>query len=226
MVEADPYEPAAVLLIGAGVITMAAVSVVGMILVGGRWAPRLALSAQAVTLVIAALRPVDVLWGFALTMTVIAVVSVLAGPVPEGIRKLPAASGPPARSVLVMLLLLGTPASMGLVSYEAATVATMIVGLSAPVVGFWYARVLPGGYYLLRFGWPAIAIGLAFAQKPASAVASVLWGVVVATVAWDPSVKVAFYPPRERGTAHPIPPELAPLEVLDAADIDDRGKPR
>jgi hypothetical protein len=36
---------------------------------------------------------------------------------------------------------------------------------------------------------------------------------------------VAFYPPRETGKAYPIPPELAPKEVLDAAEIDERGRP-
>ena len=226
MVEPGPYVPAAVFLIGIGVIAMATVGVVGTILVGGRWAQRLTLSAQGVTLVIATVRPLDIWWVIALAMTVAAVVSVLVGPARTGFRELPSATGPPERSVLVMLMLLATPALMGLMSYEATTAATTIVGLSGPLVAFWYSRVLPGGYYVLRLGWPAIAIGLAFAQEPAAAAASVAWGTAVTVAAWHPSVRVAFYPPRQRGEAFPIPAELAPSEILGAADVDSQGQPR
>ena len=226
MVEPGPYVPAAVFLIGIGIIAMATVGVVGTVLVGGRWAQRLTLSAQGVMLVIATLRPIDIWWAIAIAMTVAAVISTTVGPVRAGFRKLPSATGPPGRSVLVMLMLLAAPALMGLVSYETTTVATMIVGLSGPLVAFWYSRVLPGGYYLLRIGWPAFAIGLAFAQPLAAAAASVVWGTAVAVAAWHPSVRVAFYPPRQRGTAIAIPPELAPSEILGTADIDDQGKPR
>ena len=226
MAEPGPYLPAAVFLIGIGVVAMATAGVVGMVLVGGRWAQRLTLSAQGATLVIAALRPLDIWWVIALAMTVAAVVSVLVGPIWTGFRKLPSATGPPQRSVLVMVMLLATPALMGLVSYEGTTVATMIVGLSGPLVAFWYSRVLPGGYYVLRLGWPAIAIGLAFGQESVAAVASAALGTAVTVAAWHPSVRVAFYPPRQRGATFPIPPELAPAEILGAADIDDRGKPR
>jgi hypothetical protein len=44
--------------------------------------------------------------------------------------------------------------------------------------------------------------------------------------AWGSSVKASYHPPREVGTTFPVPPELAPAEVLDAAEIDDTGKPR
>ena len=226
MVEPGPYVPTAVFLIGIGVIAMATVGVVGTVLVGGRWAQRLTLSAQGVTLVIATLRPLDIWWVVALAMTVVAIVSVLVGPARAGFRKLPSATGPPGRSVLVILMLLATPALVGLVSYEATTVATMIVALSGPLVAFLYSRVLPGGYYILRIGWPAIAIGLAFAQPLAAGVTSAVWGAAVAVAAWHPSVRVAFYPPRQRGTAFSIPPELAPSEILGAADINNQGEPR
>jgi hypothetical protein len=49
-------------------------------------------------------------------------------------------------------------------------------------------------------------------------------GVLVAALAWDSSVRTAFHPPREAGSAYPIPPELAPKEILDEAGIDDRGR--
>jgi hypothetical protein len=54
----------------------------------------------------------------------------------------------------------------------------------------------------------------------------VLTALVVLAMAWHPEVKVAFHPPRETGRVFPIPPELAPKEILDAADLDERGRPR
>jgi hypothetical protein len=59
----------------------------------------------------------------------------------------------------------------------------------------------------------------------AGVVASAL-AVAVAALTWHPSVKASYHPPREVGTTFPIPPELAPREVLDAAEVDDSGRPR
>jgi hypothetical protein len=39
-------------------------------------------------------------------------------------------------------------------------------------------------------------------------------------------VRDAFYPPTETGSAYAIPPELTPPEILDAADLDERGRRR
>ena len=224
--EPGPFSSAATFLVGIGIIGMATVGLVGTVLAGGRWAQRLNLSAQGVTLVIAVLRPIDIWWMIALAMTVVAIIFVLVGPVEAAVRKLPSATGPPKRSVVVILMLLATPAVLGLVAYESATTPTMIVGLSGPLVAYWYSRILPGGYYLLRLGWPAMAIALAFAQDPAAATATVGWGAAVAIAAWHPSVRVAFYPPRQRSAAFAIPPELAPSEILGAADTDQRDSPR
>ncbi len=50
-------------------------------------------------------------------------------------------------------------------------------------------------------------------------------GVAVVIAAWHPAVKASYHPPVEAGTSFPIPPELAPGEILDAAEIDDSGRP-
>ena len=78
---------------------------------------------------------------------------------------------------------------------------------------------------MVRLIWPLAAVGLAFTQWLAPAIVSVVSGIAVAVLAWHPSVAVAFHPPREVGTVYPIPPELAPREVLDSADLDEHGRP-
>ena len=77
---------------------------------------------------------------------------------------------------------------------------------------------------LTRVLWPALAIALALPMGLLSGILSAALGVTVAVLAWDSAVKTAFHPPVESGSSYPIPPELAPKDVLDAAQIDDRGR--
>jgi hypothetical protein len=139
---------------------------------------------------------------------------------------LPAAFGPPERAVLIPLILLGFPTLLGFAAWDEQAATTLVVGLTAPIAAIWYSRVLPGGLLAVRILWPALAIGLAVTLGLAPGVTSLVGGALVAVLAWHPSVKVAFHPPREKGTAYAIPPELAPPEVLDAARLDEKGRPR
>jgi hypothetical protein len=132
--------------------------------------------------------------------------------------------GPPDRAVLLPLLLIGAPALIGVGVPEPAW-AALLVGLSAPLVAMAYARVVLGGLLLARVGWPALAVGLSPFMTLPGPLISALLGSMVAVIAWHPSVKTAFHPPREIGSTFPIPPELAPREVLDTAGIDDTGNP-
>ena len=226
MIEPGPFRPWSVFMLGVGLLTMANVAVVGMVVVGGRWARRTGLATIGASLVIAVIRPSDPIWFVALAVTVIAGVLLFQPVVTRQIRKLPSATGPPNRAVVVSLLLAFTPFAVGLASWDQETAMTVVVGLSAPVAALWYSRVLPGGLLAVRFVWPALAFGLAVFQPLPVAVVSVAIAVAVLWLAWHREVKVAFHPPRETGRAYPIPPELAPREILDAAEIDERGRPR
>jgi len=221
-----PYDPGAVLLIGVGLLATSTVAVVGLVLVGARWARRMAYASVGSTFILATLIPLDTLWVIGALAGFATVIALASPAVTAGVRRLPSATGPPQRSVLLTLVLLGTPLALGLVSWTGANTATLVVGLSAPLTAFWYSRVLPGGLYLARYVWPAFAIGLALVQPTGAAVGSLGLGALVAGIAFHPSVKAAFYPARETGTAFAIPPELVPPEVLDEAHIDDHGRSR
>jgi hypothetical protein len=178
------------------------------------------------TLLIAVIRPIDTMWFAALAASIAAGVLLFLPIVTDGIRKLPSATGPPVRAVLLTLLLIVAPTPLGLAAWDQPTLATLVVGLTAPLAALWYSRVLPGGLSGVRIIWPLLAIGLAALQPLPATVVSVLTALVVLAMAWHPEVKVAFHPPRETGRVFPIPPELAPKEILDAADLDERGRPR
>jgi hypothetical protein len=221
-----PFEPAPALLIGVGLLATATVATVGMIVVGGRWAHRLGLLSLGLTAVVAVVREIDVVWVVGVTVTAGALVSLLSPTLTVTIRGLPSASGPPPRAVIPPLILLAAPALLGLTGNEAVVWALLVVGLSAPVCAFAYSRVVPGGLLGIRVVWPVLALALTpllgwVAGIPAAALA-----LAVGVSAWDPAVKASYHPPREVGSTFPIPPELAPKEVLDAAQIDEHGRKR
>jgi hypothetical protein len=203
---------------------MATLGVVGLILNGGRWAHRLSLLSLGATSLIALIRDIDGWWIAGVVATALALVAMATPAATDLVRKLPSATAPPVRAVLLPLTLVVTPFLLGIAALGDATWATLVVGLSAPLAAFWYARVLPGGLLGVRIVWPLLALSLAVFQPAAAGVISGLIGVGTAVLAWHPTVKVAFHPPHETGSTYAIPPELAPDEILDAAGLDDRGK--
>lgn len=222
----DPLGPAGSLLAGIGLLALATVSAVGMTLTGGRWAHRLGMLSIATGLVIAAMRPLDGFWILALAASTVAGASLFMPQVTGRIRRLPAATGPPQTAVVVTLVLLSVPFLLGVLAGSSESWALLTVGLSAPVFAFGFARVIPGGLIGIRVIWPVLSLGLVpFLDLP-TAVAAGAAAVVVAATAWRPEVKAAFHPPRESGSTYPIPPELVPGDVLEAADIDERGRRR
>ena len=226
MADPAPFGAAGAFLLALGMLSNASVAVVGLVVTGGRWAHRLALTTSTVGLAVAAFRPIDVWWGFALAITAIALAMLVSHPVRSRVRKLPAATGPPARAVLSPLALLAVPMVLGLVARGETTWATILVALAAPMVTLWYTRIIPGGLWAIRLVWPVLALAAAPLMSLVHAVTTVVIAGVVLYLTWDNSVKTAYHPPVESGSTFPIPPELAPGEVLDAANLDDRGRPR
>jgi hypothetical protein len=223
--DAGPLPPSSTLLTGVGLLAIATTSVVGLVVTGARWAHRLAVCSVATTMVVAALRPIDRWWWLGLAVSAVAVTIVFLPIITNQVRRLPAASGPPSAAVVPPLALLASPVLVGLTSADAPPLPALAVGLSAPVFAYLYIRVLPGGLWGVRLLWPMLALGLAPFLGLLPGVAAVLVAVIVAAFSWRPEVKASYHPPREVGSTFPIPPEMTPPDVLDAAHVDDKGRP-
>lgn len=224
VLDGTPWETVPVLLIGLGMLASAAVATVGMVVVGGRWAHRLGLAALAMTTVVAIARPIDPMWVVATVISAIALLALLSPALTATIRTLPSASGPPPRAVAPALILLATPAVLGFVGNGATPWALLVVGVTALGAAFLYSRVIPGGLLAIRLIWPLLALALTPLLGWLAGTVTAAIAITVAVAAWGGAVKASYHPPREVGTTFPIPPELAPPEVLDAAQIDERGK--
>lgn len=221
-VDPDPFAavPSA-LLLGIGILVMATVATTGLVVLGARWAHRLGWIVVAVGAVIAAARPVDAAWIGALAVTALAAAAMVS--VQGRVRKLPSATGPPTRAVLLPLVHLGAPVALGLAS-AGDTWAVLVVSITAMFSGFLYSRVVWGGLFVSRVAWPVLALGLMpFLDSVGVAVTAILVATTL-VLAWHPSTKAAFHPPRTVGTTFAIPPELAPGDILDAAGLDERGR--
>ncbi len=220
---AEGYSGVSVVLMAVSMWVSTVVSLTGMLVARARWARRLGLAVAAAQGVLAVATPPGAVWATALAATAFTAVSV-AGPWLDGIvRGRPSASGPPERVVLIALLLLGVPFAFGVT--KGADTPALIVGLSALVTCFWFVRTLPGALLAVRIVWPLLAIGLAYPMGFPATTVAVFAGIAVGTLAWHSSVRNSVHPLVESGSRVPIPPELAPREVLDAAEIDDRGRP-
>ncbi|MFQ5522709.1 MAG: hypothetical protein ACE5F5_03925 [Acidimicrobiia bacterium] len=204
----------------------ATVGVVGMVLSGGRWARRLSLGVCGGGYLLAVLRPIDVLWWTGIVLTSLAALLLHLPVVTRHIRKLPSASGPPPKAVLVPIALIVVPFALAVGSMGDTRPLALLTSLTALLAAFWYVRVLPGGLIAVRLLWPLLALATAWPLGMPAGLVSVVAAITVAAFAWSKEAGLAFYPPVERGTTVPIPPELTPPDVLDAADLDDRGRPR
>ena len=216
--------PTARILVAASVWVATVTALTGMMISRSRWARRLALTVAASQGILALITEIAPWWWAAAALTAAAAVAV-GGPWLNGyVRALPAAAGPPARAVIVPLLLVGAPFAIG-ISGGDDTAAAVVAG-TALATAFWFIRTLPGALLVVRLIWPLVSlVGGWLIGWPSGAVAAAI-GVAVSAVAWDASVTRAVVPLVQPGSVVPIPPELAPREVLDAADVDERGKRR
>lgn len=215
---------ASIVLIAVSLWVSAVVSVTGILVARARWARRLGLVTSGGHGIVALLAPVDVWWGVAAVLTAVTAVAI-AGPWLDGVvRGRPSASGPPARVVLIALGFLWVPFAIGVAGGDGWPAVS--IGLSALAAAYWFIRALPGALLVVRVVWPLLAVALAVPLGLPAGIVAAAYGVAIGAIAWHSSVRTSLHPLVESGTRVPIPPELAPKEVLDAADIDDRGRPR
>lgn len=199
-------------------------AVTGMLLVRSRWARHLAMAVTGGHALVALMVPAGGWWSAAAIATASAALAIGSPWLDPHIRGRPPVSGPPTRALLVPLILVAVPLAIGLSG--GGGVVGLATGLTALLAAFWFVRVLPGALLAVRVLWPLVAVALAWPLGWPAGFASAVLGLVVAILAWGAEVRAAVVRLETRGSVVPIPPELAPPEILDAARIDDRGRPR
>ena len=220
-----PWAPAAAALLAGTGIGLTVIAVAGVLLAKGRWARALGAGLALLWLGVGAAPDPDPLGTVMLAAGGVALICFVGPWLSRGwLRRLPSAGGPPPVAVAVVLGLLGIPVLVALARPSGPEPAGWALALAAAVLAWGLARALTPALWGVRLGLPVLgAVAAAAAGLPAG-----LWlgigTVLVAALSWHPAVPPALRPPlttRARGI--PIPPELAPAAVLEAAGVDDRG---
>ena len=222
-----PYSEQSALLITIGLVALTLATVSGVLLARGRWSRWMSLVVAALWFMQGIIRSID-LPGVATIVAAVAAASIAAGPwLGRWLRRLPAVDAPPPAAAILLLLLTGTPALIGFAA-----------GGSTPG---------PAGWILTAWSW-LLALGLARAATPAlwagrfgHGPISVAGGLVLglstgSTVLIKAAIEVALLWRRDlhlavspllpqRASIVAIPPELMNPAVLEAAGLDDRGRP-
>ncbi len=226
VLDSGPWAPDAATLLAVDLVVLAAVSLVGMLVAGSRWARRLGVVLAAATIGLAVAFPIDTAW----ILGLVASAGALGGLVGTGmkgiVRERPAAAGPPNEAVLLPLVLLSVPALVGVVrpaGLHGADWAVAGVSLLAAAV---YVKAWRGALPLVRVVAPGTIIlgGLSGGMPAGLGLAAA--GIVVARLAWTIAARVAVRPLVETGSRVPVPAELAPHDILEAAGLDERGRRR
>lgn len=221
-----PWATDAAAVLAVDLVVLAAVALVGMLVAGGRWARRLALGVVLGGAALAVALPADGLWTAGLAVSAIAVAG-LAGTGMKGVvRERAAAAGPPTAAVVLPLLLLAVPGLVAAARPDGLGGADWTAAATAAVAAAVYAKASPGALVLVRVVAPLAAVAGGVAGGLPGGLVPVAAGVGVAALAWTRGARVAVRPLVESGSRVPVPAELTPHEILDAAGLDERGRRR
>jgi hypothetical protein len=224
-VDPEPFGAAPGALLAVDLAVLAVVTVAGLLLARGRWARIAAIGESAAWLVLAAVMPLDHA-GLALLVAAGASLCATAGPwlTRDWLRRRPSADGPPPGAVAAMLGLLAVP------GIAAAAAGTDLRPLDWALSGFAVAaawglgRGTAAALWALRLGLAPLAAATGLTAALPRGLAVIAVGIGVTAAGWRREVTLAIRPLAAVRRV-PIPPELAPPEILEAAGYDDRGHP-
>lgn len=222
-----PLSPPAAALLAVDQLIMATVVGVGLVLSRGRWTRRAGLALLGGQALLGVFFEADGWWAGAVLMTAVGVAA-LAGPWLGGwLRKLPGADGPPTSAVVLSLGMVGLPALVAVTAPDGIPLTGWLLSCFALAAAWLYSQAWLPAVWALRLLLPILGIAAAaFLSWPGALVLGL--GVAALTaLAWSPEVRQATMAPAAATVRLvPIPPELTPRDVLEAAGIDDRGRPK
>jgi hypothetical protein len=220
-----PWVPEAAAVLGAGLLVAAAVSVVLILVQSSPLGYRLAWGLLVVEGIIAAVGPVTPLWWTGVALLAVTGALLTDASLGGWIRQRPPATPVPGPAVALSLILLGVGPAAALVSGANDPGRLPLLTAVTWLVLAWYVRRWPGREWAPRLATPVLAAAGWLLPAPTRWV----WvaGMVAAVaLSWTSATRLAVRPLVERGHPIPIPPELAPADVLHSAGLDKRGRPR
>ena len=218
-----PWTPIGAGVIAAGLLVTAAVAVTLVVVQSSPVGYRTSWSLLAIEGLIASLQPITGLWWTGMLLIAATGASLTDSTLGGWIRQQPPPTPIPASSLALCLTLLAGGPVTALASPSTDLTWLPVLTFGGWLVLLWYVQRWPGRELAPRLATPVLAVGGALVPGPARWiwVAAML---LSAILAWNPGSRLAVRPLVERGHPVPIPPELAPADVLHTAGIDDKGR--
>lgn len=222
-VDPDPFAGGAAAVVALTLVVLTVVTAGGLLLARSRWARRLLPAVAGAMIALAAPTPMDPMVATALALAAAAAAGA-AGPwLGRWARRRPAAGGPSPLGTAALLGSLALPGAVGLIRHGGLSAPDWIV-VGGAAAGTWLlSRARPSGLWILRVGLPAAAVAAALVDGVPSGPLLAAAVAIPSALAWKVDLGPDPVLPSER---LPIPPELAPLDVLQAAGYDDTGRPQ
>jgi hypothetical protein len=199
-------------LLALDLLVVTTVSISGLLVAHGRWARRLGWLTLAMQGIAAAITQPDPLWWVGLAGSGVAALA-WTGPWLRGwVRLFPAATGPPARAVLLALGLLLLPAVLALTNPSGPGWEGWLLAAGSLLLAALYARAVAPVLWVLRMGLIPLAVPAVIAAPLRGAVVLAAAVVVLAGLAWSADARlavaplVASPPPRLPTQGVPTPP--------------------
>lgn len=226
VLRSGPWALDSAAVIAASLIVLLAIGLVGMLVASSRWGRWMVTGVTVLGPVFGVGVPANAWWIATLVVSGLALTA-LAGTVTSGlVRKLPAADGPTPRVVGFTLALLALPLMVATVSPEGlGTPEWLMIAVASLAAGL-YAKAAPFAMVVVRGVVPVLAlVAMALSGLPRGLLWSAM-GLAVAAFAWTKEARVAVRPLVEEGRSVPMLPEMVPSDILEAAGLDERGRPR
>jgi hypothetical protein len=193
-VDSEPFAPGPAALLAVGMAALALVAMVGLLLSRGRWSLWLAYTVSAAVLALATVVSAG-RWLVAAVVLTLAGVTGLAGPWLRGwLRQRPAATGPGARPVLLLLGALALLPGASVASPSGLSGWHIALVVVAAASAWAYSAAFAAGLWTLRSAVPALSVAAAFASPPAGTAYLAAHGLALGYLAWSGESARPVYP--------------------------------
>ena len=211
-------------MIGVGHLMLTAVTIVAALVGAARWAVTTGVALVAALAVPAVVHPIGPAWLVMVAAGGLALAGLLGTGLRGAVRQRPSPDGPPRKATALTLGLLTAPLVIGGVQPNGVDAADWVLTAATVALAIWYSQARPSAVWAVRLLTPIMAIAAAFILPVPVGLGAVAVYSVLTWLSWSVDARIAVIPLASPGKPVPIPPELAPGEILDAAGLDSRGR--
>jgi hypothetical protein len=222
-----PFSGHSAALVGMGAVALTTVTVAGVLLARGRWSRWMAIVVAALWFTPAVAGTLGIVDGLTMAAAV-TTATVAAGPwLGRWLRHLAATDSTPDAAVILLLLLVSTPAVLGLsVCADAPGIAAWMLVIWSAALALGIARAASPALWTGRIGHLPVAVAVGVALGLPAAIPVLSKAAIETLLLWRRDLQLAVSPlVPQRVTSVAIPPELMNPAIMDAAGLDDRGLP-